>query len=1204
MKKGILSNFKGAVRMLTAVLILSAFYPLHAAKYYWVGGSGNWRDLSHWASASGGTEKYLTLPGTYDDVIFDANSGFAAANNTVTLDSTGHCYTMNWTGATNTPIFTDGSNNYQLYVYGSLTLSAGMTFDINSLYFKDNDDFYYWGYYNSSEMNRTLTANGVILNSNIIFDVDNDYIDLIGSINNNNNIVILQDGTYLLAVGDTITCGTFIINDSPSLDLRNGAIISSTFQNNGNFPNLELAGSHISVVSSFIASNGGGFVNYHNVTLNGVPSNPAMNVTLDLTNSSYHNLVVTPGSTWTGNLTINNNGFGNVSADVLNLILTNAANNVFNNADFTVNKSAILDGVFFLNNGSIDAEDADSLTLTAGTVVNISPAQSLSTSRLMTLGTAADTVRISSTSAGNQTDVTVLAGSYCLDFVKFTDVDFSGGNADLNAPTGCNGGNNTGITFAASCGVTPEAFSCNNPSSLSICYGSPVTISYNYSGATLTGANVFGLWISDENGNWTNNNVANVTSATPVPFVVTIPNLGTSGTNYRFWVSASEIPGNGYSAPNPSPVSIGGVPNQTWSTGNYFSLQPGEVFEFGYDIDGLAPWDYTFTDGSSIQTITNQSNPSVFTYQTQTTDHEYQFLSISNVCGVGNTSGSTRTINMAGDQDENPSVMFFGDTTICRTYNGGSDFLEIKSMISNTVNPDDYIVYYERSDDPGDVYTASHNDYLRLISQFPNTASVGYKPLFLQNTNSGANYTNVSGFVKATVNARPEATLSLANGANSTICQNSSTTLEIDFTEGNAPWTVNYDAGGSVLTITGITTNPYQFTVAPQTSTQYALNTSIASVVSGTCSSESGSLSGSQFINVQEPASATVSSHDTTLYYCSATNSGSPYAIVVDIQGGNAPYSITYTAGSNSFNYGGLGTGVNTINLYPNVTTTYTVTGVNSGGVCVGGYVNAAPVVVTVNSISGLSATVTGAGNICSGSAINLSVNINGSFPVNFVYSDGVNQYTVNGVTSTPFVWTVNPTTSTTYALQSISNLCNNNSANASAVITVNNAVTTAGFNVMPMGGMDYHFMNTSANAVSYTWNFGDGTTFTTTTADTMHTYMAPGIYQVSLTATGACGSQTSVQTITVAMTGTASSLDQVLAQVYPNPSNGQVFIELTGTTSTFDMTVENLQGQVITEGQIVGGNRAEINLETTPGVYIVRLQNGEQTLVRKLVIQ
>ena len=25
------------------------------------------------------------------------------------------------------------------------------------------------------------------------------------------------------------------------------------------------------------------------------------------------------------------------------------------------------------------------------------------------------------------------------------------------------------------------------------------------------GANVFGLWISDENGNWTNNNVANVT---------------------------------------------------------------------------------------------------------------------------------------------------------------------------------------------------------------------------------------------------------------------------------------------------------------------------------------------------------------------------------------------------------------------------------------------------------------------------------------------------------------------------------------------------------------------------------------------------------------------------------------------------------------------------------------------------------------------
>jgi PKD repeat protein len=295
---------------------------------------------------------------------------------------------------------------------------------------------------------------------------------------------------------------------------------------------------------------------------------------------------------------------------------------------------------------------------------------------------------------------------------------------------------------------------------------------------------------------------------------------------------------------------------------------------------------------------------------------------------------------------------------------------------------------------------------------------------------------------------------------------------------------------------------------------------------------------------------------------------------------------------------------VNTINLYPNQTTTYTVTGVNSGGVCVGGYVNAAPVVVTVNSVPGLSATISGAGSICNGSSINLSVNITGSFPVNLTYFDGMNQYTVNGITSTPFLWTVNPTASTTYAIQNLSNLCNSNASTVSAVVTVNGSVTSASFSVMPMGGMDYYFTNTSANAMSYWWDFGDGTTFSTTTADTMHTYMAPGIYQVTLTAMGACGSQTSVQTITVVMTGTASSLDQVLAQVYPNPSNGQVFIELTGTTSTFDMTVENLQGQVIAEGQIVGGNRAEINLETTPGVYIVRLQNGEQTLVRKLVIQ
>jgi len=42
--------------------------------YYWVGNSGNWREVSHWATSSGGTQLHSNPPGRFDNVFFDANS--------------------------------------------------------------------------------------------------------------------------------------------------------------------------------------------------------------------------------------------------------------------------------------------------------------------------------------------------------------------------------------------------------------------------------------------------------------------------------------------------------------------------------------------------------------------------------------------------------------------------------------------------------------------------------------------------------------------------------------------------------------------------------------------------------------------------------------------------------------------------------------------------------------------------------------------------------------------------------------------------------------------------------------------------------------------------------------------------------------------------------------------------------------------------
>ena len=57
-------------------------------------------------------------------------------------------------------------------------------------------------------------------------------------------------------------------------------------------------------------------------------------------------------------------------------------------------------------------------------------------------------------------------------------------------------------------------------------------------------------------------------------------------------------------------------------------------------------------------------------------------------------------------------------------------------------------------------------------------------------------------------------------------------------------------------------------------------------------------------------------------------------------------------------------------------------------------------------------------------------------------------------------------------------------------------------------------FTNTSSSATSYSWNFGDGNT--STAFNPVHTYAAPGTYNVTLTATGTCGTDNTTNSVTV----------------------------------------------------------------------------------------
>ena len=121
------------------LLFLLFFFPaiflfssLKALPYYWVGGGGNWSELFHWATTSGGSVYYNIVPSANDDVIFDANSGFIPASKTVTINCNASCRNMDWTGALNSPVLTGSSPN-TLNIYGSLTFIPAMSFTFSNV---------------------------------------------------------------------------------------------------------------------------------------------------------------------------------------------------------------------------------------------------------------------------------------------------------------------------------------------------------------------------------------------------------------------------------------------------------------------------------------------------------------------------------------------------------------------------------------------------------------------------------------------------------------------------------------------------------------------------------------------------------------------------------------------------------------------------------------------------------------------------------------------------------------------------------------------------------------------------------------------------------------------------------------------------------------------------------------------------------------
>ncbi|ROI04983.1 hypothetical protein EGI16_06570 [Chryseobacterium sp. G0240] len=111
-------------------------YPGIASKtFYWIGGGGDWNDPAHWSFSSGGPSSNC-VPIMYDDVIFNADSGFIPGNNTIKNTTGVSVKNMTWNNAPSNPIL-----NTTTSVYGNLYLQKEMTVSgtFNIIKYSGND---------------------------------------------------------------------------------------------------------------------------------------------------------------------------------------------------------------------------------------------------------------------------------------------------------------------------------------------------------------------------------------------------------------------------------------------------------------------------------------------------------------------------------------------------------------------------------------------------------------------------------------------------------------------------------------------------------------------------------------------------------------------------------------------------------------------------------------------------------------------------------------------------------------------------------------------------------------------------------------------------------------------------------------------------------------------------------------------------------
>lgn len=224
--------------LLNVALLLACFTTtnvLLAVDHYWVGGSGQWNDASHWSNSSGGTGGY-GIPTAGDNVYFD-HSSFTSDGQTVTIPTDAVCQDFVWDKITNQVNFAG---------------PAGIALEVHGSYIMDLDvDNQFLGVtkFKSASAGNVIESRGVDFDGDLSFNGAGEWT-LYSDLNAQNKTITVVQGS-LKTNGRTIKCGSFVGSgiQAREVDLSTSNVFVSQGWNFQNTANLTFSGNDANVIT-------------------------------------------------------------------------------------------------------------------------------------------------------------------------------------------------------------------------------------------------------------------------------------------------------------------------------------------------------------------------------------------------------------------------------------------------------------------------------------------------------------------------------------------------------------------------------------------------------------------------------------------------------------------------------------------------------------------------------------------------------------------------------------------------------------------------------------------------------------------------------------------------------------------------------------------------------------------------------------------